>query len=73
MLEQTGGPFLAPRVQLTHSSVHRAQFGGPVWTETSFGIALGAGRDGMASSAAVPALQPEMTIVSATASRATKT
>ena len=30
VLEQTGASPLPPRVQLTHSSVHRAQFGGPV-------------------------------------------
>ena len=48
MLEQTGASPLAPRVQLTHSSVHRAQFGGPVWIETSFGTIRG----GMGRSAA---------------------
>ena len=52
MLEHTAGSRLVPRVQLTHSSVQRLQFGGPVWTETSFGIALGMARGGMARSAA---------------------
>ena len=64
MLEQTAASPLAARVQLTHSSVQLAQFGGPVRIETSFGvgfgislgisfgIAFGAMRGGMGSSAA---------------------
>jgi hypothetical protein len=41
MLEQTAGSPLAPREQLTQSSVHRLQFGGPDCTETSFGATRG--------------------------------
>ena len=55
MFEQIAGAPSAPRVQLTQSSVHRAQFDGPVCTETSLGIALGTMRGGMASSAAATA------------------
>jgi hypothetical protein len=83
-LEQTGASSLAPRVQLTQSSVHRAQFGGPVCTETSLGfslgislgtcfwISLGAIRGGIASSAAARAPQPARTMVSVSTRRADK-
>jgi hypothetical protein len=43
MLEQTGAAPSAPRAQLTQSSVHRLQFGGPVCTETPCGGAAGFG------------------------------
>src|SRR4051812_30465548 len=48
MLEQTGAWSAASREQLTQSSVHRLQFGGPLCTERS----SGAVRDGISSSAA---------------------
>jgi hypothetical protein len=48
MFEHTGGSSSPPREQFTHSSVHRLQFGGPLWTEMS----SGAGRGGTLSSAA---------------------
>jgi len=35
VLEQIGASPSAPRVQLTHSFVHRAQFGGPFCIETA--------------------------------------
>jgi hypothetical protein len=52
MLEQTGASPAASREQLTHSSVHRLQFGGPLCTE----ISSGAVRGGISSSAANEAL-----------------
>src|SRR4051812_29719398 len=48
MLEQTAASPSAPREQLTHSSVHRLQFGGPLYIE----ICSGAVRGGISSSAA---------------------
>jgi hypothetical protein len=48
MLEHTGASSAVVREQLTQSSVHRLQFGGPLCTETS----SGAVRDGISSSAA---------------------
>ena len=44
-------PAVAPRAQLTHPSVHRAQFGGPCCT----GKSGSARRGGIASSAAMAA------------------
>jgi hypothetical protein len=41
IFEQTGASPAASREQLTHSSVHRLQFGGPLCTETSSGAARG--------------------------------
>ena len=41
MLEHTGASPAAPREQLTQSSVHRLQFGGPLCTETSSGAVRG--------------------------------
>jgi len=70
MLEQVGGLPLAPRVQLTQSSVHRLQFGGPDCIEIALGT-LGMLRGGIASSAAAAALHPAITIVSARARQAT--
>jgi hypothetical protein len=64
MLEQVGEAPLAPRVQLTQSSVHRLQFGGPACIEKSLDT-LGVLRGGIGSSAATAALHPAMTIVSA--------
>ena len=53
MLVQTGASPSAPRVQLTQSSVHRLQFGGPFCTgEFSAGFAGGM------SSSAVRTLEP---------------
>src|SRR5258708_8374836 len=49
MLEQTGASPSAPRVQLTHASVQRAQFGGPFCIDT---FSEGGRRAGMSSSAA---------------------
>jgi hypothetical protein len=70
MLEHTGGSFLAPRVQLTQSSVHRPQFGGPACIEKL--DSLGVLRGGIAISAAAAALHPAMLIVSARAKQATR-
>ena len=67
MLEQVGEPPPVPRAQLTQSSVHRLQFGGPACIEILLGT-LGVLRGGIASSAAAAALHPAMTIVSARAS-----
>jgi hypothetical protein len=52
MLEQIDVPPSASRVQLTHSSVHRLQFGGPFCIET-----FSAGRRGGMSSSAVRTLE----------------
>ena len=53
MFEHTdASPAVASRAHLTHSSVHRAQFGGPCCTEKSAGVGL---REGIASSAAMAA------------------
>ena len=71
MLEHVGGAPSALREQLTQSSVHRLQFGGPVWIETSFETALGVMRGGIASSVAAAALHPAITIVSAKTRQAT--
>jgi hypothetical protein len=58
-------------VQLTQSSVHRLQFGGPVRIEMSFEMPLGTMRGGIASSAAAATLHPATTTVSARAKQAT--
>ena len=71
MLEHVGGAPSATRVQLTQSSVHRLQFGGPACIETSPGT-LGVLRGGIASSAAAAAWHPATTIVSASARQATR-
>jgi hypothetical protein len=53
ILEQTGASPSASRVQLTHPSVHRLQFGGPFCMEK-----LSAGGRGGMSSSAVRTLAP---------------
>jgi hypothetical protein len=67
MLEQTEGSPLAPREQLTQSSVHRLQFGGPDWIEKFFGVTRG----GMGRSAAAVASSVQTTRDSAIARRLT--
>ena len=55
MLEQVGEAPLAPRVQLTQSSVHRLQFGGPDCIEKSLDALFDSLRGGIGSSAATAA------------------
>src|SRR5258705_4480852 len=59
MLEQTGASPSAPRAQLTHSSVHRLQFGGAFWIEIFSGVRCG----GISISAACVAAQASPEIV----------
>ena len=62
MLEQTGASPSAPRAQLTHSSVHRVQFGGPFCIETA-----STGLRGGISSSAVCTLEPVKPAIARTA------